>query len=43
MTSVEQKALGRGIAAGTITGMAVGLILALFIAIKPAFFALLIG
>ena len=43
MTQTEQKAHKRGVAAGLITGPAIGLILALFIALKPAFFAALIG
>jgi len=34
--------LVRGVAAGTILGLAVGLIIALFIAMKPEFFAGLI-
>jgi len=42
MTNGEQKMLVRGVAAGTIMGLAIGLILALFIAIKPEFFARLI-
>ena len=42
MTNAEQKVLVRGVAAGTITGVAIGLILALFIAMKPEFFAGLI-
>ena len=43
MTTGEQKAHMRGIAAGTMTGLAIGLLIALFIAIKPQFFAALIG
>ena len=39
MTNGEQKVLVRGVAAGTIMGVAVGLILALFIAMKPEIFA----
>jgi tetrahydromethanopterin S-methyltransferase subunit F len=35
MTTSEQKVLWRGVAAGTIMGLAIGLILALFIAIRP--------
>jgi hypothetical protein len=35
MTDGEQRVLVRGVAAGTIMGVAIGLILALFIAMKP--------
>jgi tetrahydromethanopterin S-methyltransferase subunit F len=42
MTNGEQKAHWRGVAAGTITGLACGLIIALMIAIKPGLFAALI-
>ena len=42
MTTGEQKILVRGVAAGTIMGVAIGLMLALFIAMKPDFFAALI-
>jgi hypothetical protein len=42
MTNGEQKVLARGIAAGTVMGMAVGLMIALFITMKPEFFAALI-
>ena len=42
MTNGEQTMLVRGVAAGTIMGVAIGLILALFMAMKPAFFAGLI-
>ena len=42
MTNGEKRVLMRGVAAGTITGVAVGLILALFIAMKPEFFAAVI-
>jgi tetrahydromethanopterin S-methyltransferase subunit F len=35
MTNGEQKALVRGVAAGTIVGLAAGLIIALFIAFRP--------
>ena len=42
MTNAEQKAHMRGVAAGTITGLAIGLILALFVALRPEFFAALI-
>jgi len=43
MTNGEQKILMRGVAAGTIMGLAIGGIIALFIAIRPEFFAALIG
>lgn len=39
MTDGEQKMLWRGVAAGTIMGLAIGLIVALFIAVKPQLFA----
>ena len=39
MTKGEQKVFVRGVAAGTLTGVAIGLLLALFIALKPEFFA----
>ena len=42
MTNGEQKVLVRGVAAGTIMGVAIGLMIALFIAMKPGFFAGLI-
>jgi len=42
MTSGEQKMLVRGVAAGTIMGLALGLMIALCIAMKPQFFAGLI-
>jgi tetrahydromethanopterin S-methyltransferase subunit F len=42
MTIGEQKVLVRGVAAGTIMGVAIGLMLALFIAMKAEFFARLI-
>jgi tetrahydromethanopterin S-methyltransferase subunit F len=42
MTSGEQRALVRGVAAGTIMGVAIGLMLALFIVMKPEFFARLL-
>lgn len=35
MTNGEQKMFVRGVAAGTIMGMAIGLMIALFIAMKP--------
>lgn len=35
--------LRRGVAAGTIMGMAIGLLIALLIAMKPEFFANLVG
>ena len=43
MTNGEQKVLVRGVAAGTIMGLAIGLMLALFIAMKPEFFRALLG
>jgi hypothetical protein len=42
MTNVEQKILWRGIAAGTLIGLGIGGIIALFIAMKPGLFAGLI-
>ena len=42
MTDGEQKALWRGVAAGTIMGLALGLMIALFVAMKPERFAGLI-
>ena len=42
MTQGEQKVLWRGVAAGTIVGLALGLMIALFIAMKPELFAGLI-
>jgi hypothetical protein len=42
MTSGEQKMLARGVGAGTIMGVAIGLIIALFIEMKPELFAGLI-
>jgi len=42
MTDGEQKALWRGVAAGTMAGLAFGLMIALFIAMKPELFAGLI-
>jgi hypothetical protein len=42
MTAGEQKMLYRGVAAGTVLGLALGSILALFIAMKPEFFAVLL-
>ncbi|MGC3980093.1 MAG: hypothetical protein QM808_02410 [Steroidobacteraceae bacterium] len=39
MTSGEQKVLWRGVAAGTIVGLALGVTIALFIAMRPEFFA----
>lgn len=42
MTPSEQKVLWRGVAAGTMVGLAVGLILALCIAIRPELFRALI-
>ena len=42
MTNGEQKVPWRAVAAGTIVGLALGLMIALFIAIKPELFAGLI-
>jgi hypothetical protein len=42
MTKGEQKVLWRGVAAGTIVGLALGLMIALFIVMKPELFAGLI-
>ena len=42
MTTGEQKVLWRGVAAGTIMGLAIGGMIALFIAMKPEFFAALL-
>jgi hypothetical protein len=42
MTNGEQKLLWRGVAAGTIIGLAVGGMIALVIAMKPELFAGLI-
>jgi hypothetical protein len=42
MTNGEQKVLWRGVAAGTLVGLALGLMIALFIAMKPQLFAGLI-
>ena len=42
MTPGERKMLNRGVAAGTMLGLAIGLLLALFIAMKPEFFAALL-
>jgi hypothetical protein len=39
MTKSEQRVLMRGVAAGTMIGLAIGLITALFIAMKPELFA----
>jgi hypothetical protein len=39
MTGGEQKMLWRGVAAGTIIGMAIGGMIALVIAMKPELFA----
>ncbi len=43
MTNGEHKLLIRGVAAGTLMGMAMGGMIALLIAMKPEFFAALIG
>ena len=42
MTAGEQKMLYRGVAAGTLIGVAIGLMLALFIQLRPEFFAALL-
>jgi hypothetical protein len=42
MTNGEQKMLWRGVAAGTLIGLAIGGIIALFIAVTPELFAGLI-
>jgi hypothetical protein len=42
MTHGEQKALWRGVAAGTMVGLAIGGMIALVIATKPGFFAALL-
>ena len=42
MTNGEQKILMRGVAAGTMIGLALGLISALMIALRPELFAALI-
>jgi hypothetical protein len=42
MTNGEQKMLWRGVAAGTLVGLALGGMVALCIAVKPVFFAGLI-
>lgn len=42
MTNSEHKVLGRGVAAGTLIGLAIGGMIALFIAMKPELFARLI-
>ena len=42
MTNGEQKVLVRGVAAGTMLGLAIGAMIALLIAMKPEFFAGLI-
>jgi tetrahydromethanopterin S-methyltransferase subunit F len=42
MTNGEQKMLARGVAAGTLIGLAIGGMIALFIAMKPELLAGLI-
>jgi tetrahydromethanopterin S-methyltransferase subunit F len=42
MTPVEQKILYRGVAAGTLIGLALGLMLALVIRMKPELFSALL-
>ncbi len=39
MTSGERKMLARGVAAGTVVGLAIGGMIALCIAMRPEFFA----
>lgn len=43
MTPGEQKMLNRGVAAGTLIGLVMGGLIALFIAVKPEFFAALLN
>lgn len=40
MTNAEQRVLTRGVAAGALMGVAIGLIIALFIVTRPELFAL---
>lgn len=42
MTTGEQKVLGRGVAAGLLTGLAIGGIIALFVVMRPELFAVLV-
>jgi len=42
MTTGEQKMLWRGVAAGTLMGIVIGGMIALFIAIRPELFSALI-
>ena len=42
MTTSEEKMLWRGVAAGTLIGLAVGGMIALFIAVRPELFTALI-
>jgi len=42
VTNGEQKMLRRGVAAGTLMGMAIGGLIALFIAVWPVFLAALV-
>jgi hypothetical protein len=42
MTTGEQRVLWRGVAAGTLMGVAIGLMIALAIMMKPEFFAVLV-
>lgn len=42
MTNSEHKILWRGVAAGTLMGLAIGLMLALAIAMRPELFAALV-
>jgi len=42
MTTGEQKTLSRGVAAGVLVGLAIGGIIALFIAMNPTVFSSLV-
>ena len=42
MTANEQKVLRRGVAAGTLIGLALGLMIALVIAVRPELFRALL-
>ena len=42
MTANEQKVLWRGVAAGTLIGLALGLMIALVIAVRPELFRALL-
>ena len=43
MTPSEQKVLWRGVAAGTLVGLAIGALIALMIAIRPELFRALLS